>query len=47
MPSDFILNKEVMPTVNKISNAEILLSLPMGWESELLALMKTTTSLDD
>jgi len=31
MPSDFILNKEVMPTVNKISNAEILLSLPMGW----------------
>ena len=31
MPRDFLLNKEVMPTVNKISNAEILLSLPMGW----------------
>ncbi len=31
MPRDFTLNKEVMPTVNKISNAEILLSLPMGW----------------
>src|SRR6185436_6779842 len=31
MPRDFILNKEVMPTVNKISNAEMLLSLPMGW----------------
>ena len=31
MPRDFILNKEVMPTVNKISNAEVLLSLPMGW----------------
>jgi predicted permease len=31
MPRDFMLNKEVMPTVNKISNAEILLSLPMGW----------------
>lgn len=31
MPSDFSLNKEVMPTVNKISNAEMLLSLPMGW----------------
>jgi predicted permease len=31
MPRDFILNKEVMPTVNKISNAQILLSLPMGW----------------
>ena len=31
MPGDFLLNKEVMPTVNKISNAEILLSLPMGW----------------
>ena len=31
MPLDFALNKEVMPTVNKISNAEILLSLPMGW----------------
>src|SRR5688572_16851453 len=30
MPSDFALNKEVMPTVNKISNAEMLLSLPMG-----------------
>lgn len=31
MPPNFTLNKEVMPTVNKISNAEILLSLPMGW----------------
>src|SRR4030095_6677360 len=31
MPPDFALNKEVMPTVNKISNAEMLLSLPMGW----------------
>lgn len=31
MPPDFSLNKEVMPTVNKISNAQILLSLPMGW----------------
>jgi predicted permease len=31
MPRDFTLNKEVMPTVNKISNAEMLLSLPMGW----------------
>jgi len=31
MPRDFMLNKEVMPTVNKISNAEMLLSLPMGW----------------
>ena len=31
MPPDFTLNKEVMPTVNKISNAEMLLSLPMGW----------------
>jgi len=30
MPPDFALNKEVMPTVNKIANAEILLSLPMG-----------------
>ena len=32
MPPDFTLNKEVMPTVNKISNAEVLLSLPMGEE---------------
>jgi predicted permease len=31
MPPDFSLNKEVMPTVNKISNAQILLSMPMGW----------------
>ena len=31
MREDFLLNKEVMPTVNKISNAEMLLSLPMGW----------------
>lgn len=31
MPREFLLNKEVMPTVNKISNAEVLLSLPMGW----------------
>src|SRR5436190_3960997 len=31
MPRDSTLNKEVMPTVNKISNAEMLLSLPMGW----------------
>src|SRR5262245_10269306 len=31
MSRDFTLNKEVMPTVNKISNADILLSLPMGW----------------
>ena len=31
MPPNFMLNKEVMPTVNKISNAEMLLSLPMGW----------------
>ena len=31
MPPDFSLNKEVMPTVNKISSAQILLSLPMGW----------------
>lgn len=30
MPPDFSLNKEVMPTVNKISNAAVLLSLPMG-----------------
>ena len=30
MRPDFTLNKEVMPTVNKISNAEMLLSLPMG-----------------
>jgi len=30
MPAGFTLNKEVMPTVNKISNAELLLSLPMG-----------------
>jgi predicted permease len=30
MPEGFSLNKEVMPTVNKISNAELLLSLPMG-----------------
>ena len=30
MQPDFVLNKEVMPTVNKITNAEILLSLPMG-----------------
>jgi predicted permease len=30
MPRDFALNQEVMPTVNKISNAEMLLSLPMG-----------------
>jgi predicted permease len=30
MPPDFDLNKEVMPTVNKISNAQVLLSLPMG-----------------
>jgi putative ABC transport system permease protein len=30
MPGDFTLNKEVMPTVNKISNAEILLSLPFS-----------------
>jgi len=30
MPDGFSLNKEVMPTVNKISNAELLLSLPMG-----------------
>jgi len=30
MPEGFALNKEVMPTVNKISNAELLLSLPMG-----------------
>jgi predicted permease len=30
MRPDFTLNKEVMPTVNKISNAEVLLSLPMG-----------------
>ncbi len=30
MPQDFTLNQEVMPTVNKISNAEMLLSLPMG-----------------
>ena len=28
MPRDFVLNKEVMPTVNKVSNAEMLLSLP-------------------
>jgi predicted permease len=31
LPPDFSLNKEVMPTVNKISSAQILLSLPMGW----------------
>ncbi|HSE24206.1 MAG TPA: ABC transporter permease [Pyrinomonadaceae bacterium] len=30
MPEGFSLNKEIMPTVNKISNAELLLSLPMG-----------------
>jgi len=30
MGPEFALNKEVMPTVNKVSNAEILLSLPMG-----------------
>lgn len=30
MPADFTLNKEVMPTVNKISNAEVLLSLPFS-----------------
>jgi len=30
MRAEFTLNKEVMPTVNKISNAEMLLSLPMG-----------------
>jgi predicted permease len=36
MPPDFILNKEVMPTVNKISNAQILLSLPMGWGKRIV-----------
>ncbi|HEY6805707.1 MAG TPA: ABC transporter permease [Pyrinomonadaceae bacterium] len=41
MPRDFLLNKEVMPTVNKISNAEILLSLPMGWGK------RTTRSNED
>jgi predicted permease len=30
MPRDFTLNKEVMPTVNKIASAQILLSLPLG-----------------
>src|SRR4030095_5120093 len=30
MPPGFALDKEVMPTVNKISNAQMLLSLPMG-----------------
>lgn len=30
MPREFILNKDVMPTVNKISNAELLLSLPFA-----------------
>src|SRR5262249_26001720 len=30
MPPTFTLNREVMPTVNKISNAQMLLSLPMG-----------------
>lgn len=30
MGPGFALNKEVMPTVNKISNAEMFLSLPMG-----------------
>ena len=30
MPPTFMLNREVMPTVNKISNAQMLLSLPMG-----------------
>jgi MacB-like periplasmic core domain len=29
MPPDFSLNKEVMPTVNKVNNAELLLPLPM------------------
>ena len=30
MPPDFSLNKEVMPTVNSIKKAELLLPLPMG-----------------
>jgi len=30
MPRHFALNKEVMPTGNKLSNIQILLSLPMG-----------------
>jgi hypothetical protein len=29
MPPDFSLNKEVMPTVNKIGNADLLLPLPL------------------
>ena len=30
MPADFSLNREVMPTVNSIKNAEVLLPLPMS-----------------
>ena len=41
MPPDFSLNKEVMPTVNKIKNAEILLPLP------LTDAMRTTRSNED
>jgi predicted permease len=41
MPADFSLNKEVMPTVNKINNAELLLPLPMS------ETMRTTRSNED
>lgn len=41
MPADFSLNKEVMPTVNKINNAELLLPLP------LTETMRTTRSNED
>jgi predicted permease len=41
MPPDFSLNKEVMPTVNGIKNAELLLPLPMS-ES-----LRTTRSHED
>jgi predicted permease len=41
MPPDFSLNKEVMPTVNLINNAELLLPLP------LTEAMRTTRSNED
>src|SRR6185295_8245185 len=41
MQPEFSLNKEVMPTVNKINNADLLLPLPMS------ETMRTTRSHED
>jgi predicted permease len=41
MPADFALNKEVMPTVNSIRNAELLMPLPMP------ETMRTTRTHED